>query len=137
MKPNRKRRVLRSIDLSEISLVDAPAVEPALIAIVKRKEQAMSEEPKTFEGAVAMFKARGMSGTSALRKAADEHPALFEAYQVRSSEPATKAAANGDAIAKFRRLVDGIAKRDSCPVTKAMQRAAEEHPDEFAAYQRA
>lgn len=136
MKPNRKRRILHNIDLSEISLVDAPAVEPALVALIKqRKEQGMTDEPTTFEAAVAMFKRQGLPGTAAMQRAHAEYGGLFEAYQKRAPAPAAKEVGNGDAIAKFRRIVSEIAKRDSCPSTEAMRRAAAEHPEELKAFQ--
>lgn len=44
---------------------------------------------------------------------------------------------NGDAVRKFRRFVGEIAKRNFCPRTEAMRRAADEHPEEFEAYRSA
>ena len=75
-----------------------------------------------------------------MRKAADAHPRLFEAYQeagMVSSRPKIEKAARPQAVQRFNLIVDGIAERDGVSRVEAMRRATREEPEAFRRYQSA
>ena len=150
--PNRKRRIMREFSITELSAVDKPAQEYATMAIMKRDSsedekmdfQKITDKPlafDSFENAVEhLKKVNRCSGTEAMRKAADAHPRLFEAYQeagMVSSRPKLEKAAKPQAVQEFNLIVDGIAKRDKVSRVEAMRRATREEPGAFRRYQAA
>ena len=94
-----------------------------------------------FEDAVEhLKKIHGCSGTEAMRKAADAHPRLLEAYQAAgavSYRPNFEKAARPQAVQRFNLIVDGIAERNGVSRVEAMRRTARTHPTEFQTYQSA
>ncbi len=139
---------LKSIRLTELSLVDAPANPHARITLFKR--HADDEDSKKMEKKVMSFasfedacahlrKAHGMSAVDALSSAARDHPSLLEKYQRAGDEMIAKAAETArpallsKAEAAFEDRVDKIAKRDKVGRDVAMSRARTEHPEEFEA----
>jgi hypothetical protein len=107
------------------------------------KGSAMTDKPNNFMKCVAEIKARdGCSHTEAMSKARDEEPEAFAAFQGATpsvNEPAlAKRQAQAKTVEKgrtFMTLASAIAKRDGCKHTVAMQRAREENPDAYAAWQ--
>lgn len=147
-------RQLTAFRLDEISGVDSPAQRKAKMLITKRDE----EEPMTvtiekargnFVEKVSMIQKRdNISKLKAMERASIEFPAEHEAYSHgalagdpdrtsglrKSNEPTNELKkARGD----FQTRVAEIKKRDGISTTRAMEKAAAEYPDEFAAYQAA
>ncbi len=151
--PNRKRRIMREFSIEELSAVDRPAQKHARMTIMKRADpeenddmrfEKIIDQPSAFDSfdeAVEHLKTiHGCSGTEALRKAADAHPRLLEAYQKAgavASRPNFEKAARPQAVQRFNLIVDGIAERDGVSRLEALRQAARTHPTEFQAYQRA
>ncbi len=151
--PKRKRRIMREFTITELSAVDKPAQAHARMAIMKRADPEENDDMRfekiidrprafdSFEDAVEHLKTiHGCSGTEALRKAADAHPRLLEAYQKAgavSSRPNFEKAARPLDVQRFNLIVDGIAERDGVSRVEAMRRAAREKPEAFRALQRA
>ena len=151
--PKRKRRIMQEFSIDELSAVDKPAQEYARMTIMKRADPEENDDMRfekiidrprafdSFEDAVEHLKTiDGCSGTEALRKAADAHPKLLEAYQAAgavSSRPNFEKAARPLDVQRFNLIVDGIAERDGVGRARAMQIAARTHPTEFQAYRSA
>ena len=75
-----------------------------------------------------------------MRKAADAHPRLFEAYQKAgavSSRPKLEKAAKPQAVQEWDVAVAGIVERDGVSRVEAMRRATREEPEAFRRYQSA
>jgi hypothetical protein len=139
----RKKRRMLAFKLDEISGVDRPAQQPALVTLFKRQPDptpTRQEEPmpQTFTEAVeAIQKRDACTRMVAMQKAREECADLFKAYQstptIRKVEPPPQPSA--DRI-EFHKRVAEIQSRDRCGRMQAMQRARDEHPAEFAKYQK-
>jgi hypothetical protein len=132
-------RLLKNIEVEEISLLSKnsrPAVRGALVAIAKADHQQLD-----FTGHIAEIRKRdGCSRVEALARARIEHPSAFEAYQDGgrvSSRPIERRIEKSDAASRFEKCVEEIRTRDRCTRLQALQKAAEEHPGELAAYRQA
>jgi hypothetical protein len=149
-----KRRILREFRIAEISAVDRPAQEGALMAIMKRADDEQEDDEMelrkiasfdSFEAAVAAIaKREGCQRHVAFSKAANAFPALLDAYRREGSERVAKAAddlarrrAKPAAATHFDRIVDGIMDRDKVSRSAAMSKARQENPDAYRAMQAA
>ena len=119
---------------------DIDALEARVVNLTKRLEAATA--CYSFESAVAQIRKRdACTATEALSRARTQHPKLFEQYQAsgESSRPIYKAAdrVEAEAVRRFEARINEIASRDRVSRLVALQRARQEHPDAFEAYQRA
>lgn len=135
----KRRRILHKLRIDEISGVDSPAVEGALVTLMKRadddpeKEQPMMD----FDAHVSeIAKREHCSTTQAMKLARKQHPEAFAAYQAHPPDPPVrKRAAVSKPTLDFMRAVADIRKRDNCSHVTAMSRARKEHRDLFDQYQ--
>lgn len=155
--PNR-RRIMREFMIQELSAVDSPAQQHAVSVLLKRDDRQeqdemqvqkiQRDEPRsfsTFEDACTYLRTvQGMSPLAAMEAAADAHPSLIAKYNAEGESIAK--AADAEAAAKRRKpravedfelIVAGIAERDGVPKHVALERAREENPGKFKAYQEA
>jgi pterin-4a-carbinolamine dehydratase len=153
---SKRRRVMRSFRIDELSACDRPAQKHALAVLMKRDSSAdeqqeyddmnfekIIERPRsfaTFEDAMqAIRKAEGCTKLAAMSAAANQHPDLLAKYNAEGTAIAKAAqdAAAPKPISKallvFQDKVDEIAKRDGIPRYVAMSRARERYADEFEA----
>lgn len=153
----KRRRVMRSFKILELSAVDRPAQAGATVAIMKRADGDDHEQENDMEirkiggDEVASFnsleeamrhirKARGVSASDAMSAAAREHPGLLKRYQSEGAERVAKAAEAAKArstspeVRDFEFLVAGIAERDGVTRSEAMTRARRENPGAYRAY---
>lgn len=113
--------------------------EAAMAGFQKRADDELSNLPGESIAKAKMLKAIAGMGEEdrktldAILKAADATAAAGFTRQGAGGKDLTKA--QGDALSKWNSVVSEIAKRDSLPRTKAMQKAQAEHPEEFKAYQ--
>ena len=151
--PKRKRRIMQEFSIDELSAVDKPAQAHARMTIMKRADpeenddmrfEKIIDQPSAFDSfdeAVEHLKTiHGCSGTEALRKAADAHPRLLEAYQKAgavSSRPDFTKAARPQAVQEWDIAVAGVMERDGVTRTAAMSRVRSERPHLYDALQRA
>ncbi len=156
--PTRRRRIMREFLLKEISAVDRPAQQGALMAIMKRlepdREAARMQMKKidpmprgydSFESAIAAIAAaEGVPLYRVMSKAAAAWPALMDRYQSEGTERVAKAADAVDkarampaAVRHFHGLVDAVQARDGCSRSTAIMRARQENPAAHDAYQSA
>ena len=136
--PGTRKRIMRNFKITEISSVDRPAMEPALATLMKRRDDKAA--PASFEEAVAMLKADGLSTTRAMSRARDEHPALFAKYQAAGIDAVKKAAAppqTPDAVAAFNKAVAQVRREQRCSATEAMSIVRRDEPELFKRYQAA
>ena len=109
-----KRRILEKIEIDEISGVDRPAQEGALVTIMKRQEPTMNKL-NDLEDFVLVLRDK----VDVLNKTLADR-----AERVRPSPD-------------FDEVVAAIRKRDGCSGTAAMSEARKRHPDLFKAFQKA
>ncbi len=130
----------------KLSFAEAKAATEKKMVLMERGEpfHKIIDTPPgfdSFEDAVEHLKTiHGCSGTEALRKAADAHPTLLDAYQKAgavSSRPNFEKAARPLDVPQFNLIVDGIAERDGVSRVEAMRRAARQEPEAFRRYQAA
>ena len=114
MIPVKRRRILEKIKIDEISAVDKPAMEDALVTIMKRAEPTMNYL-NDLEDAVLVLRDR----IDVLNKTLADRP-----ERARPSQD-------------FDEVVAAIRKRDNCSGTAAMSEARKSHPALFAQYQKA
>ena len=114
MIPIKRRRILTKIKINEISGVDTPAQEGAIVTIMKRREQELPMSLNALEDRVLVLKDRA----DVLTKTLADRP-----------EPAAP-------TPDFDEVVAAIEKRDQCSGTLAFTKARKEHPDAFATYNR-
>ena len=150
---SKRRRVMRSFRISELSAVDSPAQKGATAVLMKRNEQehdmqkVVRDEPLAFdtlEAAMAhLAEAHGMDPCTAMERAGQMHPGLVKSYNAEGEEVA-KALAEANAprpiskaVADFEKCVRTIMTRDKTTRLGALVKARTEFPDEFNAYQEA
>ena len=119
----RRRRVLRKIKISEISAVDHPAHEGALMAIMKRGPS----DERTLDDRLDDLRLRADDVEAALAKAA---AVLADRQRGTGSAQQRKERTMADLVD----LARDIAKRDGCSSTAALCRARQEHPAAFENY---
>lgn len=145
----RRKNIMRSFKLGEISAVDRPAQEGARFAIAKREEvhsvDASIDGPdgyESFEEAVQdglLKRADGESRQAVLERVRKANPSLFDAHQGRPLTPPpsfAKSEVAKAAIKKFMDRVDDL-KQAGLSRTTAMETARRMHPKLFADYQAA
>ncbi len=107
---------LRSLEITEISLVDRPANEDSLVTMTKSAiERRPSLEGRMLEAAIDML-AKSASGPSDAEGDADGDEA-----------------AQAQARQTFNQLAKDIASTEGCPPHIAMSRARLRHPTQFKA----
>jgi hypothetical protein len=144
---------MRAFSIEELSAVDKPAQAHARMAIMKRADEGDNDDMRfekiidrplafdSFEAAVEHLKMiHRCSGTEAMRKAAEAHPRLLEAYRKTgavSYRPDFTKAAPAKAVQEWDIAVAGVMERDGVSRTAAMSRVRSERPHLYDAYQRA
>jgi hypothetical protein len=154
---SKRRRIMRSFRIDELSACDRPAQKHALAVLMKRAddeqeydemqfEKITRDEPTSFptlEAAMEHLQKLGMSKLDAMSKAADRHPDLLAKYQHDGERIAKAAAAAATprpiakAVRDFEERVTEVMSRDKITKLAALEKAAKEHPAEFEAYQEA
>ena len=143
----RRRRILRSFKIDEISIVDRPAQEHARALVTKSRDAGRSEmrfdklerenEPMSFDtfadAMIAIMRWEGLSGIAAMKKMRERHPELFNKLQ--SNAPSSRPQPGGREIAKavrdFDDLVDQVAHDRGVSKTAAMSIARRQFPKAF------
>jgi hypothetical protein len=120
MKPQR-RRVLEKLIITDISGVDNPCQDPALVAIMKRTPQSK------FEIAKLRF-------TDACAKANPYHDRRGR-FTTRRKAQVTIDPFKRLGVSDFEDTANEIAKRDNCSRTEALAKARKENPEGFDAFQ--
>jgi hypothetical protein len=159
MRANRRRRkIMRSFQIDEISSVVRPAQAGAVALLMKHDDPSSfhkrpqtelfmsplrtSPQPhpasfRTFEEAVTYLKAHGAAGgTDAMSQARRQYPDLLAKYQaapVAKADPAAEFAKASRRMAKqkFDTLVDDIAERRKVSRTAAMRLARQQNPEAY------
>lgn len=126
----RRRNVMRSFTLLEISACDSPAQKGAIATILKRDAGVPEPVPK------------GMAPVTRAKRAGAAPSPPRDPFQLGETtmNPIQKALAAVDDEVRFRKrverswqmLIDTIRKRDNCSRITAAEKARHEHPREFA-----
>ena len=113
----RRRRILEKLKIDEISGVDRPAQEGAVVTIMKRSRE---QEPTMTK----------------LNDLEDSILILRDRVDVLNKNLTDRAQPAPPPIPDFDEVVSAIRKRDGCGGTAAMSKARREAPDAFAIYNR-
>ena len=116
MMPIKRRRILQQIKISEISGVDKPCNEHAVVTIMKRAQEPTMTSFAALEDRILILKDRADTLTKTVEDRAQPTP-----------EPAAP-------IPDFDQVVAAIQTRDRCGGTTAMSKARREAPTAFATY---
>jgi hypothetical protein len=122
--------------IDEISFVDRPAQEGAIMTIIKHYAPNSFD---SFEKRIEDIAARdGISKLDSMRRARVEYPREFEEYQRQgavSYRPSFEKKTNPLAVQEFEVLIEGIALQERVGRDEAMRRARRRHPEKFERYQ--
>lgn len=130
--PNRRVGRLRKLQLTELSLVDRPANQHALVAMHKQQDEPVPPNslPELID---RISKAENVSRLEAQRRFAQRQPeAVANASDRYVSSTRPQPVAKSEGAQRFETMVAKIAREQGVSRLAAMQIVREEHADVFA-----
>lgn len=130
----RKRNVMREFSIGEISFVDRPAQEGALMTITKAMRPPTSSPTTELDAAIAKVRERdGCTASQAMSKVRAENPALYDRLQA-TPVPAPAAITKADADRRtaqqrFDDAVEELRAERRIPRVTAARLVRERDPD--------
>lgn len=137
MEAQKRRRILDEIQIDEISGVDRPCQQPALVTIMKRnptvdastkrKEPVMDFET-TYQELIKVELLAGAPAAVAGQRVLQKYGAHSNVSRIQKTQGASE---------RFMLQVEAVMDEKKCSRTVAMQEARKRHPDLYSAYQEA